>query len=218
MKALASGYNDRPQLASRPFDRERSGFVLGEGAGVVVLEDVEHARGRGAPILAEIVGYGRSGDAFHMTQPHAQGEGAYQCMARALRDGGLDCGDVGYINAHATSTPLGDRIEQEAIARLFGGGGGHGVGEAAGSPWVSSTKGSVGHLLGAAGAVEAVFTVLSLASKALPPNMNLGAAEPLEEAKVSLVSAQGMMPGDLSVAMSNSFGFGGTNSSLVFAK
>ena len=209
MKALASEYNDAPKLASRPFDRSRKGFVLGEGAGVLVLEELEHAKARNATILAEIVGYGRSGDAFHMTQPSKDGHGASLSMKAALKDSGLDSSDVGYINAHATSTPLGDKIEQHAISSLYGL-------ASSQSPWVSSTKGSVGHLLGAAGAVEAVFTVMSLLSKELPPNMNLVETE--VSGKVNLVCDEGRKMEDLDVAMSNSFGFGGTNSSLVFAR
>jgi 3-oxoacyl-[acyl-carrier-protein] synthase II len=208
MKALASGYNDSPRLASRPFDKQRCGFVIGEGAGILVLEELEHAKKRRAKILSEIVGYGRSGDAHHMTQPSKTGSGAYQCMEAALRDSGLCAGDVGYINAHATSTPLGDKIEQEAIASLFGKAG-------LKTPWVSSTKGSVGHLLGAAGAVEAVFTILSLVTGQLPPNQNLEETD--VPGKVKLVSNEGMRKDDLQVAMTNSFGFGGTNCSLVFA-
>lgn len=206
MKALASGHNDSPSLASRPFDKDRSGFVLGEGAGVLVLEELRHAESRGATVLAEVVGYGRSGDAHHMTQPSKDGKGAVRCMAAALSDGGLGAEDVGYVNAHATSTPLGDRIEQEAISSLFGAG-----------PHVSSTKGAVGHLLGAAGAVEAVFTVLSLRSKFLPPNVNFGETEKALRGRAKLVGAEGLRADGLEVAMTNSFGFGGTNSSLVFA-
>ena len=214
MKALASEYNEAPALASRPFDEKRSGFVLGEGAGVLVLEELEHARVRGADVLAEIIGYGRSGDAYHMTQPSKNGSGAYLSMSLALADSGLSTSDVGYINAHATSTPLGDRIEQEAISSLFGeecrGGG---------CPWVSSTKGAIGHLLGAAGAVESVFSVMALGSKRLPPNVNLGGTEKDMEGRVNLVGADGATEAeDLEVVMTNSFGFGGTNSSLVFGK
>jgi len=211
MKALASEYNEDPALASRPFDEKRSGFVLGEGAGVLVLEELEHARARGVDVLAEIIGYGRSGDAHHMTQPSKNGSGAYLSMSAALADSGLSTSDVGYINAHATSTPLGDRIEQEAISSLFGG-------ERLG-PWVSSTKGAIGHLLGAAGAVESVFSVLALGSKRLPPNVNLRGAEEDLKGRVNLVGADGATEAeDLEVVMTNSFGFGGTNSSLVFGK
>lgn len=209
MKALAQEHNETPLLASRPFDEARSGFVLGEGAGVLVLEELEHAQRRNATILAEIVGYGRSGDAYHMTA--GNGDGAYRCMAAALADSGLDRGDVGYVNAHATSTPLGDRIEQEALFSLFGSPG-------EGAPLVSSTKGAVGHLLGAAGAVEAIFCVLALCTKRLPPNLNLGRVEEDLAGKVNLVGAQGATRSDLEVAMTNSFGFGGTNTSLVFAR
>ena len=210
------------QRASRPFDRDRCGFVMGEGAGVLVLEELGHARARGARVYAEVRGYGLSGDAHHMTAPHADGRGAAACMRAALREAGLAPAHVGYVNAHATSTPQGDNVEQRAIASLFGGGGDDGGGGGGGSgsvPAVSSTKGATGHLLGAAGAVEAAFTVLALHHGVLPPTLNLDAADdefagPGHDYVPRVARRE---PG-LRAAMCNSFGFGGTNASLVFAE
>ncbi|KAJ2477910.1 Mitochondrial beta-keto-acyl synthase [Coemansia sp. RSA 2131] len=192
IKALALGFNDRPHAASRPFDRARAGFVIGEGAAALVLEELEHARSRGARIYAEICGYGLSGDAHHITAPPHDGAGAQRAMRRALQTANLRAADIDYVNAHATSTPLGDAIENRAIKAVFG--------SAASDLAVSSTKSATGHLLGAAGAIEAVFSVLAVAHDVAPPTLNLDDERPVR------------------AAMTNSFGFGGTNASLVFAK
>ncbi|CAI9113010.1 OLC1v1013531C1 [Oldenlandia corymbosa var. corymbosa] len=208
-RALSTRYNSVPEEASRPFDCERDGFVIGEGAGVLVLEELEHAKKRGAKIYAEVRGYGMSGDAHHITQPHADGRGASLAMMRALEQSGLDPCQVDYINAHATSTMLGDAIEANAIKSLFSS---HAT---SGALALSSTKGAIGHLLGAAGAVEAIFTVLSIQNGVAPPTLNL--------TKPDLVFTEDFMPltaskeMNIRAAMSNSFGFGGTNSSLLFA-
>ena len=199
--------NDEPQRASRPWDRDRDGFVLGDGAGVLVLEALEHARARGARIYAELVGFGMSGDAFHMTQPARNGEGAARCMTNALRDAGLNPGDVDYINAHGTSTPAGDVAETQAIHRAFG--------EHARKVAVSSTKSMVGHALGAAGGMEAVFTVLALRDQVLPPTINLDEPDPACDLDYVPNEAR---KARVEVAMSNSFGFGGTNGTLVFRR
>jgi len=200
--------NDEPERASRPWDQDRDGFVLGNGAGVVVLEEFEHARKRGATIYAEVSGYGMSADAHHITSPPEGGEGAARCMASAIRDAGLDPDDVDYVNAHGTSTQLGDRAEIEAVRRTFG--------DHAGRVMVSSTKSMTGHLLGAAGGIEAIFTILALHHGVVPPTINL---ENVDEAcrDVDLV------PGDarehaFDVAISNSFGFGGTNGTVLFSR
>lgn len=217
LKALATRYNDDPAAASRPFDAGRDGFVMGEGAGVLVLEELGHARQRGAPIYAEVRGYGLSGDAHHITQPPPDGIGAQLAMRRALSQAGLEPGQVCYVNAHATSTPQGDDIEQRAIAAVFG--------EAATAAQprsgrclaVSSTKGATGHLLGAAGAVEAAFSVLALRDAVAPPTANLASPDP--PLLAGLVGPQARtLPADSPRAvLSNSFGFGGTNAALVFA-
>ena len=202
-KALSTGYNDRPSEASRPFDAGRDGFVMGEGAGVVVLEEYEHAKRRGAKIYGEVAGYGLSGDAHHITSPAPDGSGAFRAMQAALNRAEVTPEQVDYINAHGTSTPMGDEIELRAVERLFG---------SRKSLVMSSTKSSVGHLLGAAGAVEAVFTLLSLRSGDVPPTLNLD--DPLPTA-INLVPHVAQRH-DIRVALSNSFGFGGTNASLVF--
>ncbi|TPW32042.1 beta-ketoacyl-ACP synthase II [Pararhizobium mangrovi] len=205
-KALSISRNDDPQAASRPYDRERDGFVMGEGAGIVVLEELEHAKARGARIYAEVVGYGLSGDAFHITAPAEDGNGAYRCMQSALKRAGLDASDVDYINAHGTST-MADTIELAAVERL--------VGDAADTVSMSSTKSAIGHLLGAAGAVEAIFSVLAIRDNVAPPTLNL--ENPERETAIDLVPLSARKR-EINVALSNSFGFGGTNASLVLSR
>ena len=206
-RALSTGFNDRPQEASRPWDQGRDGFVMGEGAGVVLLEELEHAKARGAKIYAEVVGYGLSGDAHHITAPSEDGDGAFRAMRAALKRAGLEPGDIDYVNAHGTSTPLGDEIELGAVKRLFG--------NAANSLSMSSTKSAVGHLLGAAGAVEAIFSILAIRDGKVPPTLNLENPSPGCEGVdlVPLVAKER----PVRHALSNSFGFGGTNASLIFA-
>jgi len=205
-KAL-SGRNDSPETASRPWDKDRDGFVLGEGAGVVVLEEYEHAKRRGATIYAELAGFGMSGDAYHMTSPPEGGEGAARCMLNALRNAGVNPGAVQYINAHGTSTPLGDAAETLAIKAAFG--------EHARRVAVSSTKSMTGHLLGAAGGIEAVYTVLSIYHQVAPPTINLVTPDPACDLDYIPGSAREL---PIDVAISSSFGFGGTNGTLVFRK
>lgn len=199
--------NDNPQAASRPWDRDRDGFVLGDGAGVLVLEEYEHAKARGAKIYAEVIGFGMSGDAYHMTSPPENGAGAALSMRNALRDAGIDASAVNYINAHGTSTPAGDMAECQAVKSVFG--------ASADQLAVSSTKSMIGHLLGAAGAVEAIFSILAIRDQVAPPTINLD--NPSEGCDINLVphTAQEMA---IDVTLSNSFGFGGTNGSLVFRK
>ncbi len=199
--------NDEPQRASRPWDRDRDGFVLADGAGILVLEELEHARRRGATIYAEVLGYGMSGDAHHMTQPDASGDGAFRCMRMALKNAGLDPQDIQYINAHGTSTPAGDVAETVAIRRAFG----HHADRLA----VSSTKSMTGHLLGAAGGVEAIFCVLALRDQVAPPTINLD--NPGDGCDLDFVPNTAR-PMPIDHALSNSFGFGGTNASLVFGR
>jgi 3-oxoacyl-[acyl-carrier-protein] synthase II len=206
-RALSTSFNDTPEKASRPYDRDRDGFVMGEGAGVVVLETYEHAKNRGARIYAELIGYGLSGDAHHITAPADDGDGALRCMTAAIKRAGVSPSELDYINAHGTSTPLGDEIELGAVHRL--------VSNAAGRISMSSTKSSIGHLLGAAGAVEAIFSILAIRDKIAPPTINLD--NPSVETPIDLVPHQAKKR-DINVALSNSFGFGGTNASLVFRR
>jgi len=204
-RALSTAFNDQPEKASRPYDRDRDGFVMGEGAGVVVLEEYEHAKKRGAKIYAELVGYGMSGDAYHVTAPHPEGAGAYRAMANALRRSGLELGDIDYINAHGTSTPLGDELELGAVRRLFG--------NHIGAMSMSSTKSAIGHLLGGAGAVESIFCILALRDQIVPPTLNLD--NPSEgTAGVDLVPHKAKER-TVRAVLNNSFGFGGTNASLI---
>lgn len=203
-KALSTKYNDEPQRASRPYDTDRDGFVMGEGAGVVVLEEYEHAKARGAKIYAEIVGYGLSGDAFHITAPAEDGDGALRCMNSALKRAGLDAGSVDYVNAHGTST-MADTIELGAVEKLLG--------NAAGKTAMSSTKSATGHLLGAAGAVEAIFSILAIRDQIVPPTLNLD--NPERETPIDLVPMTAKKR-SIEIALSNSFGFGGTNASVIF--
>ncbi|MGA0530883.1 beta-ketoacyl-ACP synthase II [Hansschlegelia sp. KR7-227] len=206
-RALSTSFNDEPTRASRPYDKHRDGFVMGEGAGIVVLEELEHAKARGAKIYGEVVGYGMSGDAYHITAPAMDGDGAFRCMQAALKRAGLQASEVDYINAHGTSTPLGDEIELGAVTRL--------VGNAAGKITMSSTKSAIGHLLGAAGSVEAIFSLLAIRDQIAPPTLNL--EEPSVETALDLVPLKAKkLP--IEVALSNSFGFGGTNASLVFRR
>ncbi len=207
MRALSTHFNDEPTRASRPYDKDRDGFVLGEGAGVVVLEEYEHAKRRGAKIYAELVGYGLSADAYHISAPSPDGDGALRCMNAAIRRAGISPAEIDYINAHGTSTPLGDEIELEAVHRL--------VGNAAGRLCMSSTKSSIGHLLGAAGAVEAIFSVLAMRDGVVPPTINLD--NPSVETPIDLVPHQAKQR-TIDVVLSNSFGFGGTNASLIFRR
>eukprot|EP00878_Enallax_costatus_P016015 GHUV01016791.1.p1 GENE.GHUV01016791.1~~GHUV01016791.1.p1 ORF type:complete len:312 (+),score=60.18 GHUV01016791.1:404-1339(+) len=209
LKALSTGYNDTPEKASRPFDAGRDGFVMGEGAAVVVLEELQHAQARGAHMYAEVRGYGMSGDGHHITAPHPEGVGASLAMQRAMRGSGVSPDQVCYINAHATSTPVGDEIEQQAIMNVFGD-------EAVHRLFVSSTKGATGHLLGAAGAVEAAFTVLALKHGIAPPTCNL--EQPKPALLPQLVAGKAAeLPQGARALMCNSFGFGGTNASILFS-
>ncbi len=205
-KALSVSHNDDPQNASRPYDRDRDGFVMGEGAGILVLEELEHAKARGARIYAEVVGYGLSGDAYHITAPSEDGNGAYRCMKAALANSGLQPSDIDYINAHGTST-MADTIELGAVERL--------VGEAAPTISMSSTKSAIGHLLGAAGAVEAIFSILAIRDNVAPPTLNL--ENPERPSQIDLVPKVARQR-EINVALSNSFGFGGTNASLILSR
>jgi 3-oxoacyl-[acyl-carrier-protein] synthase II len=206
-RAMSTGFNDRPEKASRPYDKDRDGFVMGEGAGVLVVEEYEHAIKRGAKIYAEIVGYGLAGDAYHITAPREDGDGGFRAMKGALGHAGLDPSAIDYINAHGTSTPLGDEIELGAVERLLG--------DHAAKTTMSSTKGATGHLLGAAGAIEAAFTALAIRDQIAPPTINLD--NPSVATKIDLVPHK-PKPMKIDVALSNSFGFGGTNASLVLKK
>ena len=204
-RALSTGFNDNPEAASRPYDKARDGFVMGEGAGVVVLEEYEHAKARGAKIYGEVIGYGLSGDAHHITAPAADGNGGFRAMSAAIKNAGINVADIDYVNAHGTSTPLGDEIELGAVTRVLG--------DAASNIVMSSTKSAVGHLLGAAGAVEAIFTLLAMRDNIAPPTLNLD--NPSIETKINLAPHKPVKK-QIDVALSNSFGFGGTNATLVF--
>jgi 3-oxoacyl-[acyl-carrier-protein] synthase II len=206
-RALSTSFNDTPEKASRPYDRDRDGFVMGEGAGVVVLEAYEHARARGAKIYGELIGYGLSGDAYHITAPAPDGDGAFRCMQAAIKRAGITPAEIDYINAHGTSTPLGDEIELNAVQRL--------AGNAAGKITMSSTKSMIGHLLGAAGAVEAIFSLLAMRDQIAPPTINLD--NPSVETPIDLVPHKAQKR-QVDTVLSNSFGFGGTNASLVFRR
>ena len=206
-RAMTTGYNDTPEKASRPYDSGRDGFLMGEGAGAVVLEEYEHAKARGAKIYAEVKGYGLSGDAHHITSPSPDGDGGYRAMKAALKNSGLDVSDIGYVNAHGTSTPMGDEIEVKAVERLLG--------DHAKNVKMSSTKSSTGHLLGAAGAIEAIFSILALRDQMAPPTLNL--EDPSVETSLDLVPLKAK-PFTGTAVMSNSFGFGGTNAAVIFGQ
>ena len=204
-RALSTGFNDTPEKASRPYDKDRDGFVMGEGAGMVVLEEYEHAKARGAKIYAEVIGYGLTGDAYHVTAPHPEGDGAFRSMQMALRKAGLEPKDIDYINAHGTSTPLGDELELGAVRRLFG--------DAIKTVSMSSTKSMIGHLLGGAGAVESIFCILALRDQVVPPTINL--ENPSESCEGVDLVPNVAKERSVKAVLNNSFGFGGTNASLV---
>ena len=206
-RALSTAFNDRPTEASRPYDRDRDGFVMGEGAGVMVLEALDHALARGARIYGEVIGYGMSGDAYHITAPAEDGDGAFRCMTSALKRAGVTPSEIDYVNAHGTSTPMGDEIELNAVHRL--------VGDAAAGLTMSSTKSATGHLLGAAGAIEAIFSVLAIRDGVAPPTINLD--NPSVETAIDLVPKVARRK-EIRTVLSNSFGFGGTNASLVLRR
>ncbi|WP_120009071.1 beta-ketoacyl-ACP synthase II [Teichococcus vastitatis] len=206
-RALSTGFNDRPHEASRPWDKERDGFVMGEGAGILVLEELEHARKRGAKIYAEVIGYGMSGDAYHITAPAEGHDGAYRAMKAALKNAAVTPDQIQYVNAHGTSTPMGDDLELEAVEKLFG--------DQAKKIAMSSTKSAIGHLLGAAGAVEGVFSILAIRDRVAPPTLNLH--EPSRDSVIDRVALQAQER-PIDVALSNSFGFGGTNASILFRR
>ncbi|WP_288416155.1 beta-ketoacyl-ACP synthase II [uncultured Novosphingobium sp.] len=207
-RALSTAFNDDPTRASRPYDKDRDGFVMGEGAGVVVLEEYEHAKARGAKIYAEVIGYGLSGDAYHVTAPHPEGSGAYRSMAMALKKAGLTPDDIDYINAHGTSTPLGDELELGAVRRLFG--------DAISKVSMSSTKSAIGHLLGGAGAVESIFCILALRDQIVPPTLNLD--NPSDSCMGVDLVPHTAKKREVRAVLNNSFGFGGTNASLIMRK
>jgi 3-oxoacyl-[acyl-carrier-protein] synthase II len=204
LRAVSSGFNETPEKASRPYDKDRDGFVMGEGAGCVVLEEYAHAKARGAKIYAEVKGYGLSGDAYHITAPADDGDGGYRAMKAALKDAGMTPSDIDYVNAHGTSTPLGDEIELKAVERLFG--------SSAGNLSLSSTKSAIGHLLGAAGAVETIFCALAIRDSVVPPTLNLD--NPSVETAIDLTPHKAKKR-SVKAAMSNSFGFGGTNAAVI---
>jgi 3-oxoacyl-[acyl-carrier-protein] synthase II len=204
-RAMSTNFNDTPEKASRPYDKDRDGFVMGEGAGVLVVEEYEHAKARGAKIYAEIIGYGLAGDAYHITAPAEDGDGGFRAMRAAIKDAGIDPSEIDYINAHGTSTPLGDEIELGAVTRMLG--------NAAARVTMSSTKSATGHLLGAAGAIEAAFSVLAIRDQIAPPTINLD--DPSVVTEIDLVPNVAK-PMPIKVVLSNSFGFGGTNASVIF--
>ncbi|HEY2481768.1 MAG TPA: beta-ketoacyl-ACP synthase II [Caulobacteraceae bacterium] len=204
-RAMSTHFNDEPQRASRPYDKDRDGFVMGEGAGVLVLEELEHARARGAKIYAEVIGYGLAGDAYHITAPAEDGDGGFRAMRAAIAHASIEPADIDYINAHGTSTPLGDEIELGAVERMLG--------NAAAKVTMSSTKSAIGHLLGAAGAVEAAFSVLAIRDQVAPPTLNLD--NPSVDTAVDLAPHRAVQR-KIDIALSNSFGFGGTNASVIF--
>ena len=204
-RALSTQFNDDPTKASRPWDRDRDGFVMGEGAGILVLEEYEHAKKRGAKIYGELVGYGLTGDGYHMTAVHPEGRGSYRSMQMAMRKSGLSMDDIGYVNAHGTSTPMGDIIELNSVQRLFE--------QNLNTLSMSSTKSAIGHLLGAAGSVEAIFSILAMKDGMLPPTLNLDNLP--EECKMDLIPHKAKEK-KITAVMSNSFGFGGTNATLIF--
>lgn len=207
-RALSTSFNDTPEKASRPYDKDRDGFVMGEGAGVLVLEEYEHAKARGAKIYAEIIGYGLSGDAYHVTAPHPEGDGAFRSMQMALKKSGLKLEDIDYINAHGTSTPLGDELELGAVRRLFG--------DKLEGISMSSTKSAIGHLLGGAGAVESIFCILAMRDQIVPPTLNLD--NPSESCEGVDLVPHVAKKREVRAVLNNSFGFGGTNASLVMRK
>ncbi|HRD75538.1 MAG TPA: beta-ketoacyl-ACP synthase II [Hyphomicrobiaceae bacterium] len=206
-RALSTGFNDRPTKGSRPYDKDRDGFVMGEGAGIMVLEALEHAKARGARIYAEVIGYGLSGDAYHITAPEETGDGAFRCMQMAVKRAGIQPSDIDYVNAHGTSTPMGDEIELGAVERLFG--------NSKAKLSMSSTKSAIGHLLGAAGSVEAIFSVLAMRDNVAPPTLNLD--NPSVETAIDLVPHSARKK-QIDTVLSNSFGFGGTNASLILRR
>lgn len=206
-RALSTGFNDNPTAASRPYDKDRDGFVMGEGAGIVVLEEYERAKARGAKIYGEVIGYGLSGDAYHITAPAPEGEGGFRAMSAAVKRAGISPAEIDYINAHGTSTPLGDELELSAVTRVLG--------DAANTAVMSSTKSAIGHLLGAAGSVEAIFCLLAMRDSMIPPTLNLD--NPSVETNINLVPHKAIKK-EVNVALSNSFGFGGTNATLVMRK
>ncbi len=207
-RALSTNFNDSPEKASRPYDKDRDGFVMGEGAGVLVLEEYEHAKARGAKMYAEVIGYGLSGDAYHVTAPHPEGDGAFRSMQMAIKKSGLALEDIDYINAHGTSTPLGDELELGAVRRLFG--------DAISGLSMSSTKSAIGHLLGGAGAVESIFCILALRDQIVPPTLNLD--NPSDSCVGVDLVPHVAKKREVRAVLNNSFGFGGTNASLVMTK
>ncbi len=207
-RALSTSFNDTPEKASRPYDKDRDGFVMGEGAGVLVLEEYEHAKARGAKIYAEVIGYGLSGDAYHVTAPHPEGDGAFRSMQMAVKKSGLKLEDIDYINAHGTSTPLGDELELGAVRRLFG--------DAISGLSMSSTKSAIGHLLGGAGAVESIFCILALRDQIVPPTLNLD--NPSDSCVGVDLVPHVAKKREVRAVLNNSFGFGGTNASLIMTR